>query len=271
VIPAEFEERSYEAPLYNQLARGNPFVYTPGQVLENKVGFDRGLFFSQAALWQTLGYKSPLRGAAVAYYDWPYAWGPENPRAQLPKFRLNLFLQAKRPLYYKRRPRSLKSIDGMSGPLWGFPVKQHQQKLLEVLAQKTKGRAHVAYAAAVFHTNSDLFGHTKRRAIVQNSTFPSVGVLSGHEAWYYWTPGAIGTANPNPESIEERPLLGRVLDLAREGEIDEGRDLRWLDPLAQSIIESAGAAEGPAEGIGVHFFDDLLAPAQNLQVAEDIP
>ncbi len=96
MIPAEFEERSYEAPLYNQLERGNQYVYTPGQVLESKVGFDRGLFFSQAALWQTLGYKSPLRGAALAYYDWPYAWGPAEPRAQLPKFRLNLFLQAKK-------------------------------------------------------------------------------------------------------------------------------------------------------------------------------
>jgi len=28
----------------------------PGQVLENKVGFDRGLFVSQMALWQALGY-----------------------------------------------------------------------------------------------------------------------------------------------------------------------------------------------------------------------
>jgi hypothetical protein len=257
VIPAEFEERSYEAPLYNQLERGNQYVYTPGQVLESKVGFDRGLFFSQVALWQTLGYKSPLRGAALAYYDWPYAWGPAEPRAQLPKFRLNLFLQAKRPDYYERRPRSLKSIDGMSGPLWGFKVTPHQQKLLEVLAQKTQRRAHVAYAAAVFHTNADLFGHTKRRTIVQNSTFPSAGVLSGHDAWYYRSPGATGAANPNPERIEEPALLDRVLDIARGGEIDEGRGLGWLDPLARSIIESAGEAEGPAEGIGAHFFDDL--------------
>jgi hypothetical protein len=257
VIPAEFEERSYEAPLYNQLERGNQFVYTPGQVLENKVGFDRGLFIAQAALWQTLGYKSPLRGAALAYYDWPYAWGPSEPKTQLPRFRLNLFLQAKRPIYYKRRPPSLKTIQGISGPLWGFHVTDHQQKLLEVLADKTKGRAHVAYAAAVFHTNSDLFGHTKRRTIVENSTFPSVGVLSGHEAWYYRTPGATGAANPNPETIEEPPLLRRIFELAREGEIDEGGSLRWLDPLAGNIIEAAGTAQGLSEGISAHFFDDL--------------
>ena len=69
MIPAEFEEKSYEGPLYNQLERGNPELFTPGQVLENSLGFDAGLFVAQAALWQTLGYKNPLRGAALAYYD----------------------------------------------------------------------------------------------------------------------------------------------------------------------------------------------------------
>jgi hypothetical protein len=71
MITAEFEEKSYEAPLYNQLERGNPTIFSPGQVLESKLGFDRGLFLAQEALWEILGYKSPLKGAALAYYDWP--------------------------------------------------------------------------------------------------------------------------------------------------------------------------------------------------------
>ena len=74
----------------------------------------------------------------------------------------------------------------------------------------------MAYAAAAFHTNSALFTHTKRRTVVQNSTFPSVDALSGHEAWYYRIPGAQGAANPNPENIEEPPLLSRVRAIARE-------------------------------------------------------
>jgi hypothetical protein len=257
VIPAEFEEKSYEGPLYNQLERGNADLFTPGQVLESTVGFDRGLFVAQAALWQTLGYKSPLRGAALAYYDWPYGWGPPSPRTQLPRFRLNLFLQAKRPAYYERRPRSLQSITTISAPLWAFRVTEDQQHLLEVLAATIQGKAHVAYAAAVFHTNSSLFTHTKRRTIVQNSTFPSVDVLSGHEAWYYQSPGAQGAANPNPESIEEPSLLERVRSRAREAGALEGGDLTWLDTLARGVIESAGSAERSLEGVGAHFFDDL--------------
>lgn len=272
MIAAEFEEKSYEGPLYNQLERGNADLFTPGQVLENTVGFDRGLFVAQIALWQTLGYKSPLQGAALAYYDWPYGWGPPQPSKQLPRFRLNLFLQAKRPTYYQRRPRSLRSVATITAPLWAFRVAEDQQRLLEVLAQTTQGRAHVAYAAAAFHTNAALFTHTKRRTIVQNSTFPSVDALSGHEAWYYQMPGAQGAANPNPESIEEPPLLQRVRTLAREAGPSERGDLTWLDTLARGVIESAGTVERTLSGVGAHFFDDLqtldrLAEQNELQPA----
>ena len=95
---AEFEEKSYEAPLYNQLERGQRDIFTPGQVLESQLGFDRGLYLTQTALWETLGYDTPLRGAALAYYQWPPWWEPPERRRQLPRFRLNLFLQAKRPV-----------------------------------------------------------------------------------------------------------------------------------------------------------------------------
>lgn len=257
MITSEFEEKSYEAPLYNQLERGNADIFTPGQVLENTLGFDRGLFLSQAAFWETLGYKTPLSGAALAYYNWPYMYGPGRPRTQLPRFRLNLFLQAKRPVHHKRRPRSLRSVRSLGPPIWSFRVTPHQQRLLEILAQKTKRRAHVAYAAAAFHTNSDLFMHTKRRTIVQNSTFPSVTALAGHEAWYYRTPGAQGVANPNPEGIEEPPLLERLRYGALESETYERGDISWLDVLARNAVESAIAAEGPGEGIAAHFFDEL--------------
>lgn len=224
MVRAEFEEKSYEAPLYNQLERGNAELFTPGQVMEATVGFDRGLFVAQAAVWQTLGYKSALRGAALAYYDWP-TWGPPNPRANLPRFRLNLFLQAKRPVYHERRPRAVRSNRDLRAPLWSFRINEAQQKLLEKLATGTEGKAHVSYAAAAFHTNSALFAHTKNRTVVQNSTFPSAAVLSGHEAWYYNAPGAQGVANPNPENIEQPSLMNRVRELSREADASEAGDL----------------------------------------------
>lgn len=256
MTPAEFEEKSYEAPLYNQLERGQRDVFTPGQVLESQLGFDRGLFLTQAALWQTLGYDSPLRGAALAYYHWPPWWGPPDPRKQLPRFRLNLFLQAKRPVYYKRKPRTLRTISTIGAPLWAFRITEHQQRLLKTLSDRTRGRAHVAYAAAAFHTNLALFTYTRCRTIVQNSTFPSVDVLVGHDAWYYQAPGAQGAANPDPESIEERPLMPRVRALAEEAEPQAPGNLEWLHPLADSVIGSVGSIER-ADAVSAQFFDDL--------------
>lgn len=257
MIPAEFEEKTYEWPLYNQLERAQAFVYTPGQVMENMVGFDAGMFATSMVLWQTLGYSSPPPGTLLAGITWPADSGSRNPKRDFPDVRLNLFLQAKRPVYYNKRPRSLKALDGVSVPLWAFKITDHQQKLLEVLATTTQGVAHVSYASAVFHTNAALFAHMKRGTIVENSTFPSAMSLKGHDAWYYWSPGATGAANPDPENIEEAPLLNRIRTLARESRRYERGDLSWLDATARGVVEAAHSSEGPLDAVGAHFFDDL--------------
>jgi hypothetical protein len=258
VIPAEFEEKTYESPLYGQLERANPFVYSPGQVLENSVGFDAGLRATNMVLWQTVGYSAPPDGTLLASIAWPAGWGPHNPKSAFPDVRLNLFLQAKRPFYHKTKPRLLKTLDGVNTPLWAFDIVEHQQKLLQVLAEKTQGTAHVAYASAVFHTNAALFAHMKGGTIVENSTFPSAMALQGHDKWYYWSPGAAGAANPNPEIIQEAPFLDRIRTLARQAKRYERDDLSWLDVTARNVIEVAYTSEGPLDAVGAHFSDDLL-------------
>lgn len=257
-IPAEFEEKSYEVPLYTQLERSSSDLFPPGQVLEHTLGFDAGLFMANQAIWETLGYKSVLQGAALAYYDWPHAWRLPRPGIKLPRFKLNLFLQVKRPLVHKRCPRALKSLGSMRGPLWSFPIDSLQQRRLEVLQTTLAGRAHVAYASAAFHTYTSLYRHIRCATLPQNSTFPSVDVLSGHAAWYYRSPGAQGAANPNPENIEQPPLRARLNTLAEELEPLEAGDLKWLDLTARSVI--AAAAEAPGTEVNsqtAHFFNDL--------------
>ena len=140
--------------------------------------------------------------------------------------------------------------------MWSFRITDHQQRLLETLARRTGRRAHVAYASAAFHTNSQLFTHTRCRTVVQNSTFPSVESLAGHEAWYYAGPGAQGAANPDPEPIEEAPLLERVRSLARESEPQAAGNFQWLDTLAGDVIGAAGESE-TTDAISAQFFDDL--------------
>lgn len=267
MIPAEFEERAYEAPLCSQLQREDPRLFNPGQVLENSLGFDRGLFVAQKAIWKILGLKGALRGAVLSDFHWP---GKHRLQEQLPQFRLNLFLQAKRPYYCHRKPRSLREMPSVAAPLWAFRIKRDQQRLLEDLADKTKGSSHVAYAAGTFHTYSALFAHTERETIVKNSTFPSVAALKDHDCWYYQKPGAEGVANPNPEFIQEPPLLPRLLQAATPSVVNEGHNLGWMERLADAVTESARFSEGSYAARSTQFFRDLqtlesVAPRFQLQ------
>jgi len=251
--PAEFEERAYEGPLYNQLERGQRNIFAPGQVLEHDLGFDRGVFIAEHAVWETLGYEAPPAGMALGYYDWPLWWVPRAQSRRLPRYRINLFIQAKRSNFFRRRPRSLKSSNRLPPPIWGFPIAPRQQKRLLLLADRAKARAHVTYAAPVFHTASALYRHTKARTIIPNSTFPSATAIKDHEYWFYKVPGAVGMGNPEPEGIEEPGLLARLASLAAsELSVSE---LPFED-LAATVISTAEAFDD-TDATTAHFFDDL--------------
>jgi hypothetical protein len=254
--PAEFEEREYEGPLYNQLERGHHILWHPGQVLEGRIGFDRALMVQELEVWRAIGLSRTPGGIALGRYLWPPWWGPRNLRRPLPDFKLNLFLQAKRS-YFSVRPPTVASKKGFKGKTWAFFINAQQQRLLECLSDKTKRRAHVAYAAPVFHEQRILYLHTRKRTIVQNSTFPSVGRLSGHNAWYYQEEGSTGVANPNPERIEEPSLMDRLRHLVEEDRSrfqPEDLPLESLDGLIQAAVGDEQLAESFQRA---RYFDEL--------------
>ena len=53
---AEFEEKEYEAPLYNQLEAGNQNVWSPGQVFESRIGIDHGVLVDNPRFWRHIGF-----------------------------------------------------------------------------------------------------------------------------------------------------------------------------------------------------------------------
>lgn len=251
--PAEFSEEAFEAPLYNQLERGSSLVWSPGRVLEQHLGFDRAIYVVDAAVWQILGHGRAPKGAALAYYHWPW-WPIPHPRKSLPDFRLNLFLQAKRSTYWARTPRAAKK-KGMSAPCFGFRTTPHQHRALVRLAKKLRKKAQVTYAAPAFHTVADLRRHTRQRSIVPNATFPSVDLLSGHDAWYYAAGGATGVANPEPTFIEDASLETRIERLRQE--LPESEEPEALLQLASALREFASEAPDEDE-IAPEFLNDLL-------------
>ena len=89
-----------------------------------------------------------------------------------------------------------------------------------------------------------------------------VDVLHGHKAWHYWSPGATGVANLNPEQIEETPLLERIRGLsAVQEEIGDDR-VAWINDLAEGLTEAA--LEAPDDARTAQFMDDLQTLEQLL-------
>jgi hypothetical protein len=250
--PAAFEEREYESPLYNQLVADDPRVWSPGQVFEGHVGVDYALFLDDPWLFRLHGHGSVLPGAVLSRYAWPRSWFRRRTPRKLPTFHLNLFIQAKRPEWGRRVPAHLRTA-GILKPYWRFNVDAVQQRSLERVARKLGNRALVVYAAPSFHQHSDLWRHTTSGTIVQNSTFPSASALSGHQAWYYCRPGAVGVPNPDYRPIEE-PVLSERIEKLRVFKSDESRR-QGLKDLAGSISESLSDEKNEPDSRVAAFFD----------------
>ncbi|MRT00671.1 hypothetical protein GJQ57_18670 [Ralstonia pickettii] len=234
---ADFEESEYRGPLYNQLERGNHLVWEPGQVFEKHIGIDRAAYVTDPYFWGLHGRMGPMGGAILVDYNWDYIWKNRIKYKVLPDFQLNLFLQAKRP-HAGTRPRGRVREEGITSHYWKFDITKHQQVALENVSRNLDGKALVCYAAPAFHTQAELYTHTKDQSIVPNSTFPLVSELAGHGAWYYDRGGCFGVANPDFERIAVEPLLDRIRRFLEASQRHEHDAVRSLKQLAEGIVDA---------------------------------
>jgi hypothetical protein len=256
---SEFEEKEYEAPLYVQLQHANTNVWSPGQVLEARVGFDYALFTSHPYFWKLQGFAVPPSGVVLGAHPSEHWWHERHFRRPLPDFSLNLFIQAKRPIVGLRAPKVLKAV-GLTSPYWKFLISQNQQLVLESLATSTAGTALVCYASAAFDRVTELYAHSRTKSIVQTSTFPTGALLRDHEAWHYTAAGCSGIANPTPERIEDVPLLERIRQFTTQrsvGDLDGTSFSANLKRLATAVYESLSANVVGDSGRTAVYFEAL--------------
>lgn len=268
---AEFEEREYETPLYNQLARGNPNVWAPGQVFEGHIGIDYALLVEDPWIFRIHGYRAHLPGVVLNRYRWPVEWFLHRSPRRLPTFRLNLFIQAKRPEWGRRVPSAIRST-GLTPPFWRFSIEPDQQRSLEAVASKLGNRSLVVYAAPVFHEHQTLFLHTRKGTIVSASTFPRVSALNQHETWYYNTPGAKGVANPEVRPIEEPSLEERIRALL-QAEATPADDpwRRNLDTAAAAIHDALSDERLPETARRAEYFNLLREVRRETEAFDEAP
>lgn len=245
MTPADFEESEYRGPLYNQLERGNHLVWEPGQVFEKHIGIDRAAYITDPYFWGLHGLVAPMSGVVLLDYDWHYIWKKRLKNKILPDFKLNLFLQVKRP-HAGNRPRGKVKKAGIVGDYWKFEITPHQQVALEQLEKTLNGKSIVCYAAPAFHTQAALYEHTRNQSIVPSSSFPPASALTGHGAWYYDNGGLSGVANPDFVRTEFEPLQTRIVSLierAQSRSVNAGESLR---DLAESLVRSTSEVQEPS-------------------------
>lgn len=212
------------------------------------------MWTAHAYLHSLHGYSRPLAGAVLSHYDWNYIWAVKNRRKKLPSFRLNVFIQAKRPQYGRVTPKALKN-QGLKSPYWRFEITPHQQVALEKLQANLKGKALVCYACPTFHKETLLHKWTVSGKIVENSTFPDVRRLTGHTAWNFSVPGASGVANADPTPSEDVLFMERVRQLIEAEQNEEQSPQEELQVLA--IAARSAMERNDADGLQAQFYEGI--------------
>lgn len=253
--PAEFEEGEYRAPLFNQLETTN-LVWEPGQVFEKHIGVDRAIWCAHQHLLALHGHSAAPLGVVLPYYDWDYIWSARKRKKKLPSFRLNLFVQAKRPHYGRYAPKALKE-EGLRSPYWRFDVTPHQQIALENLDANLKGRAIVCYACPAFHKEATLHKWTVEPKMVENSTFPPVSKLVGHAAWNFSEPGTFGVANADPVRIEVSPLREQLGALLNQRNVRDDAIPEQLADLARAVESAIKSSHDETSFLHARFAEGL--------------
>lgn len=253
---AEFEEKEFEKPLYNQLENGKCDVWTPGQCFEAHIGFDYSGNIGSYEFWDRFGGYMP-KGVILSDYNMGYILKKIKKQRRLPTFSLNLFIQAKRP--YIHSGIFSKSVFDIKH--YSFDINQRQQKILDRLDHKLHHRALLVYASPVFGTYEELYKYTQDGIIISNTSFPKVSDLSGHTQWYYCDANS-GIAHSEPEEQKTRNILELIEDFKHGNNYTYvGSFYENLMSLSKTIIDTL---EDLKKDVQVDFCFKQIREMQNL-------
>lgn len=233
---AEFEEKTYEKYFFGELLSRCSHTFSPGQVQESFIGFDDGffipwyhrLFFPFETL--ALPRLRQLPGIDSTMFEDDFGELIKH----LPPFKLNLFIQYKRPEFVtsghaKQRLHWNKSY-------YRYKIDQEQQSLLDTLHQVADGRAAVLYAAPAFYLKDSLFKAASKRQIIQKSNIAQAYRLTGHTVYTYADAGSHGIACSDPVSIESDDI-DNLLNNSEENEpLSLARHLKQTEAVLKEVI-----------------------------------
>jgi len=219
---AEFEEKQFEQALNFELANANRFLYTPGQCLENILGFDAGIFTSNLDFWNLFPNYRFFRHYFRQFYFYPEGielrremWDELEREIDneyfFPQVKFNLFIQHKRPEYLYRRNASEWYL--WNGAYYRYNLTRHQQEALENLDNQMQNNGIVVYSSPAFHTLRELWNSKNNNLLVINTNFIQVSRLSYHSKFTYNQAGNYGIGFSEPEEIESFNFKNKIAEL----------------------------------------------------------
>ncbi len=233
---AEFKEKTYETAFVGELRLLTNIIYAPDQTDENLLGFDVSAFLP----WEMLPPFLPH----MRYRRWKHFIGVSaaeindlgaEMNSRLPKFRLNLFIQFKRPQYLVGKNAS--EWKEWNQAYYRYKLESHQQKLLHKINLTSKGRAKAFYAVPAFHLSDDLFNKTLDETIIKSSNIVDASLLEGHSKCTFAEAGNIAMAHSQPTEIRGPVIEELISPNETAPEFSFTRNLKETSNLIKTALE----------------------------------
>ena len=240
----EFKEKTFEKYFGHELARLTNITFSPDQCDEALLGFDEAFFMPEEWFFRFGPYvRRRRRGRLTGVEIDEFNKLGKMIASHMPKFKLNLFVQFKRPKFLTSS--GAKEWSDWKQSYYRYETTPHQQEALERIDAQSFGRAATIYASPAFRQAADLWNHVKSEAVVAHSNMASAAKLKGHDHYSYIAPGYIGKGHSETVDIESDPL---------QQIIGNGFERNDSLPLNQHLKKTAAAIIEAASG------SDLVAP-----------
>lgn len=240
----EFKEKTFEKHFGHEVARLTNITFSPDQCDEALLGFDEAFFvpkewFLRFGPYVRRGRRARLTGIEINEFN---KIGKVI-ASHMPEFKLNLFVQFKRPKFLTSR--GAKEWSDWKQCYYRYETTPHQQEALERIDAQSHGRASTIYASPAFWQATDLWKHVRNNDVVEQSNMASAPKLKGHGHYSYIGPGYIGKGHSETVDIESDPL---------QQIIGTGFERNEALPLNQHLKKTAAAIIEATSG------SDLVTP-----------
>lgn len=275
-MDAQFEEKTFEGYLNNELDRSSRFFFPFGQVQEGVIGLDAAFNSRNFFLWKRLGYLPwecwGISGADLKDIAAEMESFIGKIARNIPTLRVNLLFQYKRPEYISSSRGN--EWSHWRKPYFRYELYREQHSLLSHLADAFNHTALVLYAAPAVKQIDELVRIHNRGAMIKNTNFTRAKKLDGHHVNTYVRAGNHSIACSDPESIEATDIFDAITSFEVAEEANNSVFLRAFGSRLTAAFGEAhiaptyqSAFSQRVENLGIERLGDYPLFKAHLEVA----